>query len=71
MDTVLLSITEGGLAAARRLAEATGASVWCDSRAISADEFSNVPLGTLTRFVHAIDDDKRLADALDTIGTPS
>lgn len=67
MATVLLAVSASGLNKARDLARNTGASVWCDARAISADEFKELPPGTLTRFAHALDSNAAVADAVETI----
>jgi hypothetical protein len=67
METVLLAITEKGLATARHLASNTGASVWCDARALSEVQFANLVRGTLTRFAHALDSRDAVDDAVNTI----
>ena len=67
MNTVFLAVSANGLSAARDLARDAGAAVWCDARAISADEFEKLPPGTLTRFSQALDNKSAVADAIDTI----
>jgi len=67
MNTVFLAVSANGLSAARDLARNAGAVVWCNARAISADEFENLPRGTLTRFSQALNSKSAVADAIETI----
>ena len=67
MSTVLLALTESGLAAARRIATTADTVVWCDARAISDEQFEELEASTVTRFAHAVEGDEAIDDALHTI----